>query len=219
MFYLIYKTINTIDGKYYIGCHQTNSLNDEYYGSGKHLIRAIKKYGIESFERKILFIFDNKEDMFNKERELVNENLVKDSKSYNLKIGGSGGNPGIIGAFSGRKHSNETKEKQRQAALQQVTTDNKRRKLSENNWSKKDPEGHRRHMSLIASNPKSEEHRQKISASLKTRYKSIASANLPHFNQGKIREKIECPHCKKIGSVNGMKQWHFEKCKEYTSLV
>lgn len=57
-------------------------------GSGKILKRSIKKYGVENFEKEILFIFDNPEDMWEMELMLVEEN---DPQSYNLRKGGSGG--------------------------------------------------------------------------------------------------------------------------------
>jgi group I intron endonuclease len=164
MNYIIYKTTNIISNKYYIGCHQTVNLADGYLGSGKHLKRAIKKYGIENFTFEILHILPTKEEMFQLERELVNEDLVKDPLSYNLKIGGSGGNPGIVGAFKGKTHSSETKEKQRQASLKQVTTDQKRIKLSQSNWSKKEPDLFKLHMQNInLGKPKSSEQRKKQS--------------------------------------------------------
>lgn len=165
MNYIIYKTTNIISKKYYIGCHQTVNLDDGYLGSGKYLKRAIKKYGIENFTFQILHTLPTKEEMFQLERELVNEELVKDPLSYNLKIGGSGGNPGIVGAFKGKTHSAETKEKQRQASLKQVTTDQTRIKLSQNNWAKTNPELFRKH--AIAANlgkPKSSEQRKKQAA-------------------------------------------------------
>lgn len=89
MYFIIYKTVNNINNKYYIGAHKTNLIDDGYLGSGIALKRAIQKYGVSSFSRTILHIFDNKHDMFEKERELVTEDIVRDRMSYNLKIGGS----------------------------------------------------------------------------------------------------------------------------------
>ena len=87
MFYTIYKITNKINNKYYIGMHQTSNLDDGYMGSGKLIKRAIQKYSIENFTKEILHVFDNKEDMKNKEKELV----VINEMSYNLCDGGHGG--------------------------------------------------------------------------------------------------------------------------------
>jgi hypothetical protein len=160
--FIIYKTTNTLDGKHYIGAHQTNNLDDGYMGSGKHLQRAIKKYSKEHFTVEILHNFDDKELMFAKEREIVNEHFVNNANTYNLKIGGSGGNPGIVGAFTGHKHSNEAKEKIRQAALKKTNSTETRQKLSDNSWTKTRPEEARAHLSKIAKLPKSEETKAKI---------------------------------------------------------
>jgi len=32
-------------------------------------------------------------------------------------------------------------------------------------------------------------------------------------DSAKNRETVTCPHCNKSGKINGMKQWHFDKCK------
>lgn len=45
MYYTIYKTINKINGKFYIGAHATSNINDGYLGSGTSLLHAMKKYG------------------------------------------------------------------------------------------------------------------------------------------------------------------------------
>ena len=56
-------------------------------GSGKLIIRAIKKYGVQNFTKEILHVFNNEIDMNNKEKELV----VLHEDSYNLCEGGKGG--------------------------------------------------------------------------------------------------------------------------------
>jgi len=49
---IIYLTVNQINGKIYIG--QTSIDKSSYIGSGKAMLRAIKKYGKRNFTRSIL---------------------------------------------------------------------------------------------------------------------------------------------------------------------
>jgi len=80
-----------LNGKIYIGKHQTKDLNDGYMGSGKHLRHSIAKYGIENFTKEVLFQFDNEADMNAKEAELVTEEFCLREDTYNLCPGGHGG--------------------------------------------------------------------------------------------------------------------------------
>lgn len=91
MFYTIYQTTNLINNKIYIGKHITDNVNDNYLGSGIILVNAIKKYGKENFSKEILFVFDSEEDMNNKEREIIDINIINDDKYYNIALGGYGG--------------------------------------------------------------------------------------------------------------------------------
>lgn len=87
MFFIVYKITNNVNKKYYIGKHQTKNINDGYMGSGKLIIRAIRKYGIENFTKEILHVFESEEEMNDKEKELV----VISEETYNLCEGGKGG--------------------------------------------------------------------------------------------------------------------------------
>lgn len=86
--FLIYKTTNKINGMYYIGCHVTKNINDNYLGSGHALKKAIKELGKENFIKEILFNFNNKIDMIRKEKEIVNDDFIKDKNNYNISLGG-----------------------------------------------------------------------------------------------------------------------------------
>jgi hypothetical protein len=89
--YCVYKTTNTINGKIYIGKHQTNNIDDGYLGSGILLTRAIRKYGKQNFSKEILKFFECDEDMNAYEAEIVNEEFVNRNNTYNLCVGGQGG--------------------------------------------------------------------------------------------------------------------------------
>lgn len=128
MKYTIYKTTNTINNKIYIGKHQTEDINDEYLGSGIALEKAIKKYGKQFFKKEILFVFNNENDMNQKEKELVTESFIASNKNYNKGVGGQGGSH-----FKGKRHSEETKKRLSEIAKGQTFSDSARQKISEAN--------------------------------------------------------------------------------------
>lgn len=87
----IYLWKNTITGQKYIGSHM-GSTDDGYIGSGTYFNRAIKKYGIENFERTILEYVEN--CLILKEREqyyLDLYNAAHNNEFYNLKSKAGGG--------------------------------------------------------------------------------------------------------------------------------
>ena len=89
-YYIVYKIVNNINGKIYIGVHQTKDINDGYMGSGTNIRRAIKKYGKENFTKYVIEIFDTPEKMFEMETILVSDEFLDSSKSYNINKGGLG---------------------------------------------------------------------------------------------------------------------------------
>ena len=89
--YLIYQTTNLVNGKIYIGKHETFNIEDNYFGSGKYLLNAINKHGIENFEFKILIDLKNRKEMNLLEKMVVIEEFCKRNDVYNIKVGGDGG--------------------------------------------------------------------------------------------------------------------------------
>jgi len=111
--FTVYQIKNTINNKIYVGVHKTKNPNDSYLGSGLHIKRAIQKYGKESFTKSILFEYNNSIDAYLKESQIVNNDFIKRTDTYNLMLGGfgSGGNSKISRAkmsksTKGDKHPN-----------------------------------------------------------------------------------------------------------------
>lgn len=88
--YTVYKTVNKVNGKFYIGVHKTSDPMDEYLGSGTVILRAIQKYGVSSFVKEILFEYETQEEAWAKEYELVKLHQGN-PLCYNLRRGGEGG--------------------------------------------------------------------------------------------------------------------------------
>lgn len=89
--HFIYKTTNLINNKFYVGMHSTDSLEDEYFGSGKLIHYSVNKHGIENHKVEILEFLDSREALKKREAEIVNEELLSDPLNMNLMFGGEGG--------------------------------------------------------------------------------------------------------------------------------
>lgn len=89
--YIVYKTTNTINGKYYIGKHKQSSEEfDGYLGSGNIIKYAIEKYGKSAFIRETLATFTDEQECYKEEKRILSEHWHLDS-CYNLESGGRGG--------------------------------------------------------------------------------------------------------------------------------
>ena len=111
IFYGIYKTTNLVNGKMYIGKHQTSNVDDLYLGSGKILKYAIAKYGKNNFKREWIMFCEDEEEMNLMERIYVDETWISRSDTYNIGLGGEGGHVWIGKPPNlGKKMSKENKE-------------------------------------------------------------------------------------------------------------
>lgn len=104
--FIVYKTTNNINGKYYIGIHNTEGTDKWYLGSGTLIRAAIKKYGRDSFTRETLFENLDEESAKKIEADLVNEARLEDPDCYNLVLGG-----GYPPSAKGKKQSDDHRSK------------------------------------------------------------------------------------------------------------
>ena len=118
-YHYVYIITNKINHKFYIGKHSTDKLDDGYMGSGTAINKAIQKYGIENFSKRILCFCDSAEDAYKVEEFLVTDNLIKREDCYNMMVGGVGGPTlnGIKNGMYGKTHTLETRKKMSEARI------------------------------------------------------------------------------------------------------
>lgn len=116
----IYKTTNKINGKIYIGQKHKSILDENYFGSGILIKRALNKYGKENFYVEVLEYCETQEELDKSELKWINLLNSRDRKiGYNIAYGGQGGGflcDDFIERLSGEnyylnKYSEEDREK------------------------------------------------------------------------------------------------------------
>lgn len=152
-YHYVYRITNKINGRYYIGMRSTDNEDDSsYMGSGKRIGYEKKKHGIENFTKEIIEFLPSRKEAGEKEKELVNEETLKDSLCLNLKKGGEY-SPGTYG----KKYSEESRKKMSEwertpemrkrmakAATGRKMTDDDKQKMSQSRLGRKWTEEHRR---------------------------------------------------------------------------
>ena len=86
---IIYKTTNIINGKIYIG--QDTKNNPNYFGSGKLIKNALKKYGKPNFRKDILDYCYNMKELNEREIHRIEQYFSFDQRvGYNIAMGALG---------------------------------------------------------------------------------------------------------------------------------
>lgn len=205
--HIIYKTTNSVNGKFYIGMHSTNDLNDGYIGSGVILWKAVEKYGISNFKTEVLEYCSSRIDLCECEIKWINElDAVNSEMSYNLRAGGN--NPYIYvpteevrrkisNTLKGRKQPREQVEKALRNRSKAVWSDAARQRIIAATKLRVFSESTLQQMSMSA--------RNKPPMSVETRKKLSLAATSQPVNT--------CPHCgvssKNIGIL---RRYHFDNC-------
>lgn len=155
-YHYIYK-ITRDDGKYYIGLHSTDNLEDGYFGSGQRLWKSIKKHGKNKHAKEILEFLPSRKELRTREAELVDSICLADPLCLNLALGGK--ESGFYGTSSEDRKRWWTDERRE-----------KRGELSSELW--KDPAYKEKVLASRSYWHPSEEHIQNISTKNKAHWDS-----------------------------------------------
>ena len=214
-YHYIYKTTNLVNGKYYIGMHSTDNLNDGYIGSGKRLWYSINKYGKENFKCEILEFLPDRVTLKEREKELVNEDVLKDKMCLNIKIGGEGGNLGINGEHLGG-------DKFKAAHLYWETPENKERlkkRVSENSkrlW--KEGKFHNFNYDWTGKKHK-EETKIKIGVANSINQKGERNSQYGKPRSEETKKKIKYTQLKRLGIEGNLNRTEREKIKKNNEKI
>ena len=195
-YHYVYKTSH-LNGRYYIGRHSTDNLDDNYLGSGVW-VSGIKDKS--SLTKEILSVVESSKLLKELEEKLILEN-INNPLCMNRGLGSNGWTSEEAKLENKKRVINGTHnfiggEIAKKTQLKRVE-EGKHLWASENNPSlKKIKDG--THLWL------SEEHKM-----------ATAENNKKRFSDGThhLLKDIACPHCAKEGQMTSMKRWHFDNCK------
>lgn len=209
----VYLSTNKINGKKYVGDHSTNNLGDGYFGSGKYFLRALKEYGKENFEIKILEFFSSKEEAFNAQERYIKEHNTLFPDGYNLDS---------KGGFHYQILSENTKNKMKipktlehKKKLKDAWIERRKRKISKETRDK----NRKSHLGK----KQSQECKDKIGKANSSRiWKEESREKLRLKKSGSqlseetkklIGKKIPCIYCGKEMNAGNLSRYHNENCK------
>ena len=182
----IYEIKNLVNGKTYIGQHTLREgrtfETDIYYGSGKLINAAQRKYGLENFEKTIIISgFFTKDQLNRFERCMIACQQLIGKAEYNLADGGDGGDLS--------KFIDYSKVDNRRGVEKRIAEG------TQNSWKKHDTFTGKHH---------SEESKKKISEANKKSQKGSKNSQFgTHwYTNGEINVKAkECPKGFRLGRI------------------
>ena len=234
----VYVIVNKINLKLYFGSHSWDGegLDKNYYGSGKIIKQAIKKYGKDNFIVYPIKFYDNVDECRKAEEELLKKYDISNNQyCYNIKNSAIGWDKGlkhsedtkrkISESIKGEKHplygkhlSEDTKRKLSRANKGKKLSDETRKKLSQANKGKTLSEKTRRKIAQSLKGLKhSDEFRKKMSQVQNYRKTPIVAIQK---DTGKIRVFESQAECCRVLGINSRKIYDCLKgrrktCKGY----
>lgn len=208
----IYKIINSLNGKVYVGksvniwkrwqSHKDKLVKGVHFNT--HLQASYNTHGSIYFTCEVIEECAES-DLSEREKYWIIQFNSKDNQlGYNKVDGGLGGTLNseslekMSNSLKGRKLSDETKLKISKALKGKSRPQEVKDRIS----------------SSKTGQPKTDIHKQKISDSLKGRPLSEETRlKMSLARKGKPQTIVSCPNCKKQGGT-AMYRWHFERCKQ-----
>lgn len=231
MYGYIYKTVNKINGKIYIGQkHSSKFLGNKYLGSGKRLKDAIKHYGVDAFDVSLVEEVEYKELMDEREIYWIKYYQATDSSiGYNLSEGGNV-NRTFVGENNPFYHKHHTEESRKKMSehnayymLGKHHSEETKAKISLGNKGKVVSKETREKLSMIAkTSPNygnrgrhlSEGHRKKVSLAKKGKpSKAKGKIHITNDKEDKMIFPEQLDEYMNNGWRRGRKKFSEEACK------
>ena len=121
--HIVYKTTCIVTGRFYIGLHSTDNLDDGYLGSGKRLRRSVNKHGECNHVREIINEYASRKEASNAEKILITKEMLLDNNCLNC-------GPGGLGATDRPATSDETRAKMSKTRIGMKLTEESKQKIS-----------------------------------------------------------------------------------------
>ena len=216
-YHFIYKTTCSLTGKFYIGMHSSDSLDDGYLGSGKILGYSRHKHGNENHIREILEMCESREHLRSREKEIVNQELMSHPLCINLKYGGDGGWSSDIsrkGGLSSAKNNPRGSKvvmqrglKSRQTKVKRILNDLKYGETLSKNLSIGKIEWHKTNENPFKNKKHTIESKQKIAKSIKGKQSKEKNSQFGTMwiHDGATSKKIKKTDCVPVGWFKGRK--------------
>lgn len=192
----LYIKQHSVTKKLYFGKTIKDPLN--YFGSGTHWMRHIKKHGKEFVETLWYCLFLDENEISNFAINLSKSYDIVGSTDWANLVEENGINSGGV---IGSTRTEEVKKILSDLAKNRTHSIETREKMKKSHVGMKD----KFH---------SEETKAKMSDSQSKRKHSIETLiKLSESHMGYIQKIVCCPHCSKEGGISNMKRWHFDNCK------
>lgn len=215
----VYKITNLVNNKIYVGKRVAKEFDQYYWGSGKIIIQAIRKYGKDQFTRDVIEWCYSKEQLCERERFWIKELNARDlSVGYNIQEGGEGGRSYVgENPMKGKKLnlSEESRAKMVAAHKGIAHTEDTKRKMSLSQqayWDNNPQERVRRSLKLSINNPwKGKHHKPETIALIKEK-----NRNKVPWNKGKVNCYTEETRYAMGASMRGKDTWNKGKIGCYS---